>query len=466
MDSIKYPARPVLIVDDEQIVLETLTELLQAVGIGNVVSCRDSRDATAILAREHGSVVLLDLNMPHVTGMELLPTILSEYPDTPVVVLTGNDEVEVAVRCMKAGAFDFIQKPVELSRLATSVRNAIERWEVRDENRRLCDSFIDQKVSSPAAFAALVTRSPAMGSIFRYVEAIAPTSLPVLITGETGVGKELLARSIHALSGRGGVFAAANVAGLDDTLFSDALFGHRRGAFTGASEAREGMIVTAARGTLFLDEIGDLHPESQVKLLRLLQEREYHPLGSDHPVGTDARFIFATNRNLEEAVSAGRFRKDLYYRLRSHRIRIPPLRERREDIPLLVDHFLIRTAREIGKEPPRPPRELYTLLAAQPFPGNVRELAGLIADAVVRHESGILSLKHLRRVLDSGERAQPSTEGIGNPFSSFEVLPTREQVERFLIQEAMDRAGGNQSTAAGLIGMSRTALNRHLRSMS
>ena len=201
MDSTKYPARPVLIVDDEQIVLETLTELLQAVGIGNVVSCRDSRDATAILAREHGSVVLLDLNMPHVTGMELLPTILSEYPDTPVVVLTGNDEVEVAVRCMKAGAFDFIQKPVELSRLATSVRNAIERWEVRDENRRLCDSFIDQKVNSPAAFAALVTRSPAMGSIFRYVEAIAPTSLPVLITGETGVGKELLARSIHALSG-------------------------------------------------------------------------------------------------------------------------------------------------------------------------------------------------------------------------------------------------------------------------
>jgi DNA-binding NtrC family response regulator len=437
--------------------------MLQAAGIGNTIACCDSRDAVGLVARHGCSVVLLDLAMPHVTGLELLPALLAESPETPVVVLTGLDEVDVAVRCMKAGAFDFIQKPVESARLVTSVRNAIERWEVREENQRLHDSFLGAEIRSPEAFAAFVTRSPAMGAIFRYVEAIAPTSLPVLITGETGVGKELLARAIHALSGREGAFVAVNVAGLDDTLFSDALFGHRRGSFTGASEPREGMVAAATRGTLFLDEIGDIRPESQVKLLRLLQERVYRPLGSDQPVTTDSRFVFATNRALDEAASGGRFRKDLYYRLRAHRIHIPPLRERREDISLLVDHFLVRAASEIGKEPPRPPRELYTLLEAQPFPGNVRELEGLLSDAVVRHESGILSLKHLRRVLGHDDVTAALAGGSVNPFTNLDRLPSIKEAERLLIEEALSRAKGNQSTAAGLIGMSRTALNRQLK---
>jgi DNA-binding NtrC family response regulator len=463
MEAAPFPAHPVLIVDDDLMVLEIVRELLSANGIGNVIACHDSREAVGLLARHRCSVVLLDIRMPGLSGLELLPALQAESPETIIVVLTGLDEVDVAVQCMKAGAFDFIQKPVESVRLLTSVRNAIERWEEREENQRLRESVFAPTPRYPAAFAAFVTRSPAMGAIFRYVEAIAPTSLPVLVTGETGVGKELLARAIHDLSGRTGDFVAVNVGGLDDALFSDALFGHRRGSFTGAAEPREGMVAAAARGTLFLDEIGDLHPESQVKLLRLLQEREYRPLGADQPVATDARFIFATNRDLDAEASAGRFRKDLYYRLRSHRILVPPLRKRREDIPLLVDHFLIHAAREIGKEPPRLPREIYTLLEAQPFPGNVRELEGLLSDALVRHESGTLSLKHLRRMLEGGSAKDAPVDRSGNPFAGIDALPTMEESSRLLIEEAMVRAKGNQATAAGLIGMSRTALNRRLK---
>jgi len=463
MEAAPFPVHPVLIVDDDPMVLDIVRELLCANGIGNVVACRDSRETVGLLARHRCSVVLLDIRMPGISGLDLLPILQAESPETPIVVLTGLDEVDVAVQSMKAGAFDFIQKPVEPVRLLTSVRNAIERWEEREENQRLRESVFTPTPRYPAAFTAVVTRSPAMGAIFRYVEAIAPTSLPVLVMGETGVGKELLARAIHDLGGRTGDFVAVNVAGLDDALFSDALFGHRRGSFTGAAEPRDGMIAAAARGTLFLDEIGDLHPESQVKLLRLLQEHEYRPLGADRPVAPAARFLFATNHDLDAEASAGRFRKDLYYRLRSHRILIPPLRQRREDIPLLVDHFLIRAAREIGKEPPRPPRELYTLLEAQPFPGNVRELEGLLTDAIVRHESGTLSLKHLRRMLESGPAADAPVERSGNPFAAIEVLPTMDEASRLLIEEAMERARGNQSTAAGLIGMSRTALNRRLK---
>jgi DNA-binding NtrC family response regulator len=463
MEAAPFPTHPVLIVDDDLMVLDIVRELLSANGIGNVVVCHDSREAVGLLAHHRCSVVLLDIRMPGLSGFELLPALQAESPDILIVVLTGLDEVDVAVHCMKAGAFDFIQKPVESVRLLTSVRNAIGRWEEREENQRLRESVFAPIPRYPAAFGSFVTRSPAMGAIFRYVEAIAPTPLPVLVTGETGVGKELLARAIHDLSGRTGHFVAVNVAGLDDTLFSDALFGHRKGSYTGATEPREGMVVAAAHGTLFLDEIGDLHPESQVKLLRLLQEREYRPLGADQPVATDARFIFATNHDLDAEASVGRFRKDLYYRLRSHRIVLPPLRQRREDIPLLVDHFLIRAAREIGKEPPRPPRELYTLLEAQPFPGNVRELEGLLTDAIVRHESGTLSLKHLRLILEGGSAADEQVDRRGNPFAGIEVLPTMQEAARLLIEEAMERAKGNQTTAAGLIGMSRTALNRRMK---
>ncbi|MDZ7767137.1 MAG: sigma 54-interacting transcriptional regulator [Melioribacteraceae bacterium] len=233
------------------------------------------------------------------------------------------------------------------------------------------------------------------------MEAIAKTNLPVLITGETGTGKELIANAIHKVSGRKGELVPVNVAGVDDNLFSDTLFGHKKGAFTGAEIERKGLIERAEDGTLFLDEIGDLNIESQVKLLRLLQEGQFYPLGSDIAKLSNARIIVATNRSIKSLQSSNTFREDLYYRLRSHHINIPPLRERKKDIPYLIDFFLIRAAKELGKTKPRPPKELYTLLSNYHFPGNIRELEGIIYDAVSLHKSGILftrinSIKTLR----------------------------------------------------------------------
>jgi DNA-binding NtrC family response regulator len=315
-----------------------------------------------------------------------------------------------------------------------------------------------------------VGASKLLKSIYKYVEAIAGTSLPILITGETGVGKELLARSVHEVSGRQGEFIPVNVAGLDDTLFSDTLFGHRKGAFTGAVGDREGMVKKAVSGTLFLDEIGDLGNDSQIKLLRLLQEREYQPLGSDTAIPTDARFVFATNHDLAAAAAEGGFRKDLYFRLRSHHIHIPPLRERMEDIPLLVEHFLEKAANDIGKGKPSVPNELFTLLKFHKFPGNIRELEGLLYDALVRHESGVLSLEHFRNTF--GERqeqeirvspiASDAAPTSSNIFSSFENLPALKACSEMLIEEALRRSDGNQTIAAEILGMTRTALNKRL----
>ena len=379
------------------------------------------------------------------------------------------DQVDVAVQCMKAGAFDFVVKPADAARLLTSVKHAVEQWEARNENRRLRDSLFSRELTHPEAFTSIITRSPAMHTIFRYIEAVAATSLPIFITGETGAGKELVARSIHAASGRPGRFVAVNAAGLDDTLFSDTLFGHLKGAFTDAAGSREGMIAKAARGTLFLDEIGDLSTESQIRILRLLQEKEYYPLGSDMPQTTDARFIFATNRDLASSSTKGTFRRDLYYRLQSHSICLPPLRERPEDIPLLANHFLEKASNEIGKKAPRAPRELYQLLQTYGFPGNIRELEGLMTDAVVRNNSEVLALQQVRETLsarmDSTTERAPGAQGTAemNPFLSMETLPPLGHVNRLLIDEALRRSGGNQTLAAHLLGMSRTTLNKRLK---
>jgi DNA-binding NtrC family response regulator len=469
MEATLHPGDPILLVDDDELVLDSMSALLLEKGFTNVVPCRDSREVKGLLELRSFSCVILDINMPHLSGDDLLPVILQEHPDMLVIVLTGAGEVDIAVHCMKTGAFDYIVKPPEPVRFFASLRHAVEKWEIRGENARLKESLFSRSVKNPDTFTPIVTRSPAMLDIFRYIEAIAPTSLPILITGETGTGKELMARALHAASGRTGAFVGVNVAGLDDALFSDTLFGHRKGAFTGAAADRDGMIGKAAQGTLFLDEIGDLSIESQIRLLRLLQEKEYYPLGSDVSRTTDARFVFATNHDLESASLAGKFRKDLFHRLRSHQIRIPPLRERVTDIPLLADYFLEKTAREIGKKPPRPPRELYALLSAYSFSGNIRELEGVLSDAVVRHESGVLSMQTLKAELEKrnlGGSPAGGKNGEGpeaNPFFSLESLPAIQRVTRLLIDEAMRRSGGNQTLAANLLGMSRTTLNKKLK---
>jgi DNA-binding NtrC family response regulator len=290
----------------------------------------------------------------------------------------------------------------------------------------------------------------------------------VLLTGETGTGKELMARAVHRLAAPRGDFVAVNVAGLDDQMFSDTLFGHTRGAFTGADRPRDGLITRAEEGTLFLDEIGDLAPTSQVKLLRLLQEGTYYPLGADRPRQSRARVVVATNRDVVQDVQAGTFRTDLYYRLRAHHIQIPPLRSRREDIPLLVTHSLAKAAAALHKPVPTPPLALYQLLNTYAFPGNVRELEAMVFDAVARHQGGSLALQAFKNAMEAGrsllagEQRSASSLSSRSPWDA-ELLPTLKEAEDALVAAALRHADGNQGVAAGLLGVSRQALNKRLR---
>jgi DNA-binding NtrC family response regulator len=270
------------------------------------------------------------------------------------------------------------------------------------------------------------------------------------------------------LSGCKGKLVTVNVAGLDDTVFADTLFGHVRGAYTGADQARRGMVEEAAGGTLFLDEIGDLSIPSQVKLLRLLQEGEYFPLGSDVPKRLKARVVVATHHDLAAKESAGAFRRDLYYRLRTHPVQVPPLRERKGDLPLLLDHFLAQAAAELGKKKPTAPRELPQLLAVYNFPGNVRELKALAYDAVSQHRDRLLSMESFAKVLLRSKEAGGASAAVashGTPFASFEELPTFSDAAALLVQEAMERAKGNQTLAARLLGISQPALNKRLKQL-
>ena len=463
-----YPSLPILLVDDEEQFLLSATLTLKSAGMNHVVRCSDSRKVMELLASRDFSLIMMDMMMPHISGRELVPQIIREYPNVPVIILTAVNEVETAVEAMKSGALDYIVKPVDTSRLVSSIRRAVEMREMRNENRLLKKYLLSGKLENPGAFSEIITQDNAMRAIFQYLEAIARTPLPVLITGETGVGKELIARVIHDLSQRSGEFVAVNVAGLDDNLFSDTLFGHKKGAFTGADAPRKGLIEQAGEGTLFLDEIGDLGIESQIKLLRLLQEGKYYPLGADVARMIDARIVVATNQNLEKMQEEGSFRKDLYYRLKFHQVHIPPLRERLEDVPLLAEHFLEKAAKRLGKKKPTAPRELFVLLKTYHFPGNIRELEGMIFDAVSRHRSGVLSMASLRDKLglQAGEETAPASPvapgGEGDQLIFPSRLPTLKTAEQLLIDEALRRAQGNQTIAAKMLGIGRRALNNRL----
>lgn len=306
-----------------------------------------------------------------------------------------------------------------------------------------------------------------MRSVFQYIETIAPSGEPALITGETGVGKELFAKAIHALSQCEGEFVAINAAGLDDHVFSDTLFGHKKGAFTGAESSRPGLVEQAQDGTLFLDEVGDLPQASQIKLLRLLQEREYFPLGSDVAKKAHTRIVTATNRDLNALTKTGEFRKDLFYRLGTHRVHIPPLRRRKEDLSELLDHFLVESAEALGKKAPTYPKELIALIATYPYPGNVRELKAMVYEAVTHHKGGVLSMSTFREHIRSfgtvpEDDLQAAVCDGGNVVFS-ETLPTLKEVNDALIAEALLRAENNQAIAAEMLGISRQALNKRLK---
>ncbi|HAS90519.1 MAG TPA: two-component system response regulator, partial [Desulfovibrio sp.] len=393
------PRYPLLLVDDEDSWLQSFRATLRSQGIDNVVLLNDGTKTMETLAQRQFCAVAVDLMMPGVSGEELIPKIVEEHPELPVLVISGLNEIKAVVNCIRKGAFDFIVKTEDRNTLIAGIRHAIEIFELRQENNSLQQRFFKDLPDRPELFTEIVTAHKDMFSIFKYIEAIAETSRPVLVTGESGVGKELVARAVHNASGRKGDFVAVNVAGLDDNVFSDTLFGHKKGAFTGATEARIGLVEKAKNGTLFLDEIGDLSPASQTKLLRLLQEHEFMPLGSDMAKRSSARIITATHQSVIGMQEEGKFRKDLFFRLRGHMLNIPPLRERREDLPLLISHFLDEVQRENSNEVEADVHEISAYLDNYPFPGNVRELQHLVHDAASICGYKELTAEHFKKLL-------------------------------------------------------------------
>ena len=468
MNQQNHPEFGILLVDDEPAWLRSLSLTLRScAGLTNVSTCQDSREVMGLLARGDTGLVILDLTMPYVSGEELLKKIGEQYPEITAIVVSGLNQLETAVRCMKLGAFDYFIKTDEEDRIVGGVLRAVRMKEMQRDYLEMSTRLASGELRHPEAFAAIVTGDRAMLNLFAYVEAVAKSPQPLLITGESGVGKELIAQAAHRLSGCRGKLVTVNVAGLDDTVFADTLFGHVRGAFTGADQLRRGMVEEAADGTLFLDEIGDLSIPSQVKLLRLLQEGEFFPLGSDQPKRLKARIIVATHQSLAAKEGAGTFRRDLFYRLRTHQVHVPSLRERPGDIALLLDHFLGEAARTLGRKKPTPPRELAQLLATYSFPGNVRELKALVYDAVSVHRDRMLSMASFVKAVGQSPPATEETVSHPkkNPFAGFTELPTFSEAAGLLVAEAMHRANGNQSMAARLLGISQPALNKRLKMM-
>ncbi|MBN1131343.1 MAG: sigma-54-dependent Fis family transcriptional regulator [Chitinispirillaceae bacterium] len=456
---------PVLLVDDEVQFLQSAAITLRVAGF-DVTVCSNSREVVALAAEREFGAIMLDILMPGLSGTALLPELKRTAPHSQVIMVTAVTDVETAVACMRQGAFDYLVKPVEKDRLVTTVRRAIDMVELNHENISLRDHLLRNQLEHPETFEPIVTRDRSMIAIFQYIEAIAQTRMPVLVKGETGTGKELVAQAIHRASGRKGEFVSVNASGLGDALFCDTLFGHERGAFTSADGRREGLVAKAAGGTMFLDEIGDLALETQVKLLRLLEERTYYAMGSDTQRITDARFVVATNCDLASLQKEGRFRSDLYYRLEAHNIELPPLRARRNDLPLLIDCFVEVAAQQLGKNPPSVPASVYPALESHPFPGNVRELRNMIFDAVSVCAGPALDetyfFDRLQKNLAFSSQQHPPGDFSREALSRLSSLPSLKEAEQMLIEEALQRSNGNQTMAASFLGMTRSALNKRL----
>ncbi|MFW5829482.1 MAG: sigma-54-dependent transcriptional regulator, partial [Planctomycetota bacterium] len=371
--TVQDPAPPgILVIDDEADIRSGIRALLEGAGYASVQCCGDGREAAAFIGDPAWPVAICDVDLPGESGLGLLERMSRAAHRHTTIMVSGLDELDIAVRCIRSGAQDYLLKPVQPGRLLQAVDQAVQARGRAGACSRM------------AAFG-IISGHPGMQALFTYLQAIAGSTEPVLISGETGTGKECFARAVHDCSARSGPFVAVNVASLDEQLFADALFGHGHGAYTGADRRRPGLIEQAADGTLFLDEIGDLAPAAQAALLRLLQEGEYYPLGQDRPRRSRARIVVASNRPLREL--GDRFRSDLYFRLRVHHIDLPPLRERGSDILLLLDHFLRECA--APGTPPPVDEALRRRLLAHPFPGNVRELRALVVDACTRHRHGL-----------------------------------------------------------------------------
>jgi len=439
----------ILIVDDERGIRETLSAVLRDEGFSPDAVASGEECLKAIACRVYGCI-LLDVWLPGIDGLETLRQIRDSNCDAAVVIISGHGNIETAVRATKLGAFDFIEKPLSIEKTVLTVRNALRQRQLERVNEELGAELKQEYV--------MVGESVAMRALRKQIDVVAPTDGRVLISGESGTGKELVARALHAQSRRAGApFVEVNSAAIPQELIESELFGHVKGAFTGATAAKKGKFELADGATLFLDEVSDMSAGAQAKVLRVLEEQRFEAVGSNSPVTVDVRVIAATNKRLEEEIEKGSFRSDLFFRLNVIPFEIPPLRERAEDIPLLIDHFNQRFARAYGKKPKRFDPKAIEAMQGYSWPGNVRELRNTIERIVIMHQNHRVSPKDLPAF---GDEAPPASS---YRFPSFKEAS--DAYHREFIQRKLDEADGNVARAAELMGVDRSHLYRRMRAL-
>ena len=456
MESIPKESTPILVVDDDRGLLSSVRAILVSSGIPEPALVSDSRRVMDLLSENQYKLILLDLIMPHLGGMELLEQIKENFPSIEVIVVTAVDDVASAVQAMRFGAYDYLVKPLSSEKLIIVINRALERYSLRQGISLFerTQSFSDLKRLS--AFQDMIAEDETMALVFHQAEAVAPTDYNVFISGESGTGKEMLTRIIHELSNRSkGPFLAVNMSAFSGTLFEDEFFGHTKGAFTGASGEKKGFFEEAQGGTLFLDEITELDLSLQGKLLRVIQERELYRLGSTKLKNVDVRIVAATNRDINKEVKEGRFRSDLFYRLNMCHIRIPPLRERKKDILPLARHFLNIHSAKNNRTIHSIASDLEGALMRYPFPGNIRELENIIASAVLLERGNVLRLS-------SAHNLEPSFKHHLHDKNDQELLPLAE-IENQHIRRVLDATGGNRTHAAKILGIGLRTLQRRLK---
>lgn len=442
----------ILIIDDEKNIREGLGAALEMDGY-TVFLAADGKQGLEILERGDIDLVITDLKMPEVSGEEILAKVTGETPGIPVIVLTGHGTIDSAVDAMRKGAYDFLTKPVNLDRLSLLVKRALERREISLQN-----SVYRKEIEGKTTFENMIGKSHEIQKVFDLVKKVAPSKASVLITGESGVGKEMIANALHNLSPRKDKpFIKVHCAALSDSLLESELFGHEKGAFTGAIAMKRGRFELAHEGTIFLDEIGEISQNVQVKLLRVIQERKFERVGGEETLDVDVRIIAATNRNLEEEIKKGNFREDLYYRLNVVNINVPPLRERKDDIPIMVNNFIRKFSKENNKNITTVDTKAKNALYSYDWPGNIRELRNCIEGAVVIAEGSTLRLEDLPPAV----RKSQENSSISIPAGT-----DMDTAEKIIIRETLLFCHGNKSKTAQVLGIGRKTLHRKLMEMN
>jgi DNA-binding NtrC family response regulator len=442
----------ILVVDDESGILQTLQILLKNEGF-DVTTAQGGKAGLEALKAHAPDIVLTDVRMPQVTGIDILAAVRQQDPETPVILMTAQASLQTAIQAVNEGAFYYIQKPFSNDDMVAICRRAADYRNLRAENKQLKQEIRRRERSG---LVKPLGKSRPFSDVMRLAEQVAPTESTVLIQGESGTGKEVIARYIHELSARSeGPFLSLNCGALPESLLESELFGHVKGSFTGAVRDKQGLFAAARGGTFFLDEIGEMSPATQVKLLRVLQEREAIPVGGTEAVPLDVRVVAATNRDLEEEIKRGRFRTDLFYRLNVIAIHLPPLRDRRDDIPIFVDAFLKRIAKEHGEEPKSLAPDALEVIMAYDWPGNVRELENALERAVVLVKANVIPLSAVPTKV---------TERKAEPLVTEEVRtnPTLDVIEQAYITWVLNAEGGNKTRAAEVLGIDPSTLYRKL----